>query len=208
MVRFFAQLILCLYRKKIVTFRFKNPAKTKAGRIDQLKRAADWQEKIGKTGWAGAMRREAEFLQAQIDLKTEKQTAAKEAAAEKRKLAREKVLEEKRALLERERAKAAPLRAAVAAAVGKSRDHAQTIRAQIPITDICPYCGSGLNGDAHLDHIYPVSKGGHSNSANLVWVCASCNIKKGAKTLSAFIKEFGLDRDRIEQSLDRLSKEY
>lgn len=30
----------------------------------------------------------------------------------------------------------------------------------------------------HLDHIYPISKGGIHSITNVVWSCASCNLRK------------------------------
>lgn len=73
----------------------------------------------------------------------------------------------------------------------------------------CPYCNKSLNSDnAHLEHIYPVSKGGRSIIKNLIWVCATCNLKKGDKTLSSFIKTSKLERDLVETNLDWLEKDY
>jgi 5-methylcytosine-specific restriction endonuclease McrA len=60
------------------------------------------------------------------------------------------------------------------------------------IVNCCPYCGGGLNeSDTHLDHIYPVSKGGLSVQQNLVFVCSSCNSKKKNYTLRDFIERNG-----------------
>jgi hypothetical protein len=73
----------------------------------------------------------------------------------------------------------------------------------------CPYCNNSLDkNNAHLEHIYPVSKGGKSSSKNLVWVCASCNLKKKNMTLNSFIKKYEMKRMTIEINLDFLDKEY
>jgi hypothetical protein len=73
----------------------------------------------------------------------------------------------------------------------------------------CPYCNNYLDkNNAHLEHIYPVSKGGKSSSKNLVWVCASCNLKKKNMTLNSFIKKYEMKRMVIEINLDFLDKEY
>lgn len=73
----------------------------------------------------------------------------------------------------------------------------------------CPYCGTILNqSDAHLDHIYPVSKGGLSVRKNLVFVCPTCNQKKGNMTLRNFITKFQLDLHLIYERLDKLSKDF
>lgn len=73
----------------------------------------------------------------------------------------------------------------------------------------CPYCGGPLiSDDAELDHIYPVSKGGRSFRANLVFVCASCNQKKRNLTLRNFIELHGLDESMIHKSLTTLQKDF
>lgn len=43
----------------------------------------------------------------------------------------------------------------------------------------CRYCGS-KNEPFHLDHVYPVSKGGETSTDNLVTSCRRCNAKKHA----------------------------
>lgn len=45
----------------------------------------------------------------------------------------------------------------------------------------CQYCGSGR--DLTIDHVVPQSKGGGNTWENLVTCCASCNSKKGSKSL-------------------------
>jgi 5-methylcytosine-specific restriction endonuclease McrA len=104
--------------------------------------------------------------------------------------------------------KADALRAAVASALGKSRDHADNVKRKLRKDHDCPYCGGPLGSQPHADHIYPVSKGGRSMAANMVFVCAECNVKKGDMTLAAFIAFCRLDRDTIEARLKDLDKEY
>lgn len=43
---------------------------------------------------------------------------------------------------------------------------------------ICYYCGRPLNGDTHMDHIIPQSKGGRAIYQNLVRSCGTCNRQK------------------------------
>lgn len=43
----------------------------------------------------------------------------------------------------------------------------------------CRYCGS-KNGPFHMDHVYPVSRGGETSCANLVTACQRCNVTKNA----------------------------
>jgi len=101
------------------------------------------------------------------------------------------------------------LKATAAAAIGKTRKFADAIRSQIEKSDICPYCGCSLNAaDCHLDHIYPVSKGGQSRPANVVFVCSTCNIRKKDMTLNLFIDTFNLDRHIITTRLRLLGNDY
>jgi hypothetical protein len=44
----------------------------------------------------------------------------------------------------------------------------------------CQYCGT-RRGPFHIDHVYPVSRGGQDIPENLVTSCAKCNTQKGAK---------------------------
>lgn len=44
----------------------------------------------------------------------------------------------------------------------------------------CRYCGK-RSERFHMDHVYPVSKGGETTVENLVTACPSCNISKHAK---------------------------
>jgi hypothetical protein len=44
----------------------------------------------------------------------------------------------------------------------------------------CRYCGS-MDGPFHMDHVYPVSKGGETSVNNLVTACPRCNVKKHNK---------------------------
>ena len=46
---------------------------------------------------------------------------------------------------------------------------------------LCARCGSSLNRQAHLDHIWPVAKGGGSFQGNFQWLCFSCNLRKTDK---------------------------
>lgn len=72
----------------------------------------------------------------------------------------------------------------------------------------CPYCGGHLGELPHADHIYPVVLGGLSRVANMVYVCAACNLRKKDMTLSEFIEATGLERDVVEQRLKKLGKQF
>ncbi len=53
----------------------------------------------------------------------------------------------------------------------------------------CWYCGESANGRLHVEHQQPESRGGLTEYENLVPSCSSCNLLKGARTLSEF-REF------------------
>jgi 5-methylcytosine-specific restriction endonuclease McrA len=88
------------------------------------------------------------------------------------------------------------------------RDAAHIIKDRIKAQHCCPYCGGELGDVPHADHIYPVSKGGRSTERNMVYVCAQCNKDKSDLTLSAYIRQFNLDRDAIEARLSRMGKDF
>lgn len=48
----------------------------------------------------------------------------------------------------------------------------------------CFYCHCDIaDGDGHLDHVFPASRGGKANCTNLVLSCSKCNIHKHASIL-------------------------
>jgi hypothetical protein len=50
----------------------------------------------------------------------------------------------------------------------------------------CVYCGS--ERDLHMDHIWPVSRGGQNHTSNIVVACRSCNLSKSNKTLREWVQ--------------------
>ncbi|GAA6196674.1 hypothetical protein NBRC116598_21180 [Pseudophaeobacter arcticus] len=52
---------------------------------------------------------------------------------------------------------------------------------------MCVYCGC-IEGPFHIDHLWPVSKGGSNDPSNLVVSCASCNLSKGGKSLREWME--------------------
>ena len=83
------------------------------------------------------------------------------------------------------------------------------VEKQMRVFNNCPYCEATLDpGNAHLDHIYPVSKGGQSTNRNLVFVCSACNLKKKMHTLRIFVRDAGYDFDRIASRLEVLGKDF
>lgn len=48
----------------------------------------------------------------------------------------------------------------------------------------CQYCGDDIAiNSCTLDHVFPVSRGGHTDWANLVTSCSRCNTHKGSKLI-------------------------
>lgn len=58
----------------------------------------------------------------------------------------------------------------------------------------CFWCGTDCAQDFHLDHIVPVSKGGRNSRCNIAVSCPTCNLQKGAKDLSEWLREIGWRR--------------
>ncbi|MCI0561513.1 MAG: HNH endonuclease [Nitrososphaera sp.] len=112
-----------------------------------------------------------------------------------------------------EKDKIRELRAKVATTNAEKRSQAQRFRRdlhkQLKLLGTCPYCGGTLTeSNAHLDHIYPISKGGLSSSINLVFVCDRCNINKGDRTLRAFLKAFSFSEQFVYHHLELLQKDF
>lgn len=100
------------------------------------------------------------------------------------------------------------LEAVEARMLQKGRGLASKLRLTFTPTDDCPYCGMALGSNPRLDHIYPISKGGLSVSANLVFVCWQCNQKKSNLTLAQFVRTYKLDRQAVEERLTQLGKQF
>jgi hypothetical protein len=96
--------------------------------------------------------------------------------------------------------------AKAAATEDKTRDAAREISDIINKTRECPYCGMALGDKPHLDHIYPISKGGLSIRENLVWCCALCNLRKSDSGLIAFLHATGFDLATVFNRLKAMGK--
>lgn len=47
--------------------------------------------------------------------------------------------------------------------------------------NICYWCRQPVAEKGHFDHVIPLSRGGTHDAANIVWSCASCNLRKNDK---------------------------
>lgn len=94
-----------------------------------------------------------------------------------------------------------------ARSLNKTRQIANKIKINMEINNNCPYCEQPIV-EVHVDHIFPVAKGGLSTTKNMVRVCSKCNIKKKDLTLNQFIKKYNLNRNLIESNLETLNKIY
>lgn len=56
---------------------------------------------------------------------------------------------------------------------------------------VCYWCGCKCARKFHVDHYYPLSKGGAHEVCNLVIACPSCNLRKSAKSPIDFAREVG-----------------
>ena len=103
-------------------------------------------------------------------------------------------------------AKMDDLRARAADSEQEVRDLASRLRGTIPKSHRCPYCEVPLGLDTHVDHIYPVSRGGKSHRTNLVHICVRCNLKKSDQTLLEFADQLGFNYMAIVGRLRSMGK--
>lgn len=89
---------------------------------------------------------------------------------------------------------------------GKIRSESSTFRKNIKKTELCPYCSQSIGTKPHLDHIYPVSKGGLNLDENLVYCCNPCNSKKSDKSLRQFCIENQLNFLEVTDRLASMGK--
>lgn len=110
------------------------------------------------------------------------------------------------------------LKAQAASNADEQRSLSSSIRSelnfqkQLQKINFCPYCGESfqtikLSEKIHLDHIYPVSKGGHSVAENLVFICETCNNKKSNTTLTKFCLSEGINLQNVTERLLLLKKD-
>ena len=67
---------------------------------------------------------------------------------------------------------------------------------------LCAYCKCELNGDYHVEHMTPLSRGGAHDWSNITLACPTCNLRKNAKTLEEFMEL--LDRRELRGEEERL----
>jgi 5-methylcytosine-specific restriction endonuclease McrA len=72
----------------------------------------------------------------------------------------------------------------------------------IESADECFWCGKSLEDGYHIDHFYPISRGGDNSIENLVVSCPHCNLSKGAKDPLEFAKVVGKDLAKEESLLN------
>jgi 5-methylcytosine-specific restriction endonuclease McrA len=125
----------------------------------------------------------------------------------------ERLIEKHESRLTIQATKIGELKARAASTEKEKRAQAQRYRRdihkQLSKVPFCPYCGERFSEmDAHLDHIYPVAKGGQSAPKNLIFVCSSCNIAKKHDTLRTFLKKRNIEERLVYERLELLNKEF
>jgi len=54
---------------------------------------------------------------------------------------------------------------------------------------VCFWCDAECENNFHIDHFYPLSRGGAHEAENLVIACATCNLRKSNKMPDVFMEE-------------------
>ena len=63
---------------------------------------------------------------------------------------------------------------------------------------VCYWCGAKCDHSYHVDHCFPLAKGGPHCEDNLVIACAPCNTRKGAKSPHDWIDQVFREADKRE----------
>ena len=61
----------------------------------------------------------------------------------------------------------------------------------------CGYCGKP-DSARHVDHVWPVYRGGTDDEENLMPACRTCNIRKATHTVEEFRHEVAMQPQRLE----------
>lgn len=64
---------------------------------------------------------------------------------------------------------------------------------------VCHWCGDDCETNYHVDHYFPLSRGGPHCASNLVIACPQCNVRKGARMPDEWIDVL---REDIEEKVD------
>lgn len=68
----------------------------------------------------------------------------------------------------------------------------------------CYLCGASLEDEYHVDHIFPIARGGKHEEANIGFLCPTCNVHKGDRTVAGYLQYVAeYDSPRIQRILDR-----
>lgn len=57
----------------------------------------------------------------------------------------------------------------------------------------CFWCDTDCDGAYHVDHIYPLARGGKHEAPNLVISCPTCNLRKQAMAPEVWIERILLE---------------
>ncbi|MEO5568325.1 MAG: HNH endonuclease [Gemmatimonadaceae bacterium] len=64
----------------------------------------------------------------------------------------------------------------------------------------CVYCGKRFTAEElSVDHVEPRMRGGDQSSGNLVTACRGCNVRKGHRRVSDFLREDTIARGNFLQ---------
>jgi hypothetical protein len=73
----------------------------------------------------------------------------------------------------------------------------------------CAWCGVSLVGQPiEIDHIMPLSRGGHNTADNLAVTCPTCNRRKGDRHPAYFAQQCALTTDTPAPLVQQMLAEY
>lgn len=82
----------------------------------------------------------------------------------------------------------------------KSGDSSRSVQEWLSAVDkVCVWCKVGCDANFHIDHFYPLARGGEHRVSNLVIACPTCNVRKSALMPEEFCARNGLDFNEIER---------
>ena len=164
--------------EKARAYRAANPDKVREWKRRDREANSDWYQDYGRRWREANPDKVREYLEANAEKRREQRVAYNAANYDKRRAWLEANADKTRAYANKRRA----LKVDGDCGCVNSESVAAVIAAY---GEACVYCGGAVE---HIDHLVPLSRGGHHCVSNLRPACTSCNTSKFTSTLNAFLK--------------------